>query len=233
MGRGWVNAVREAAGAKKGKLFTKIAKEIAVAVRLGGANAEANARLKSALRDAQKNSMPKDTIDRAIKRGSGPADGEQLEEVTYEAYGPHGVALIVEAFTDNRNRTVQDLRALLARNSGTLAEANAVAWMFERCGALTAKGPSSAFDAEELAIEAGASDLQDEGDQIWTFFAAPSDLEPVVQYFTDRHWEVLESGLVYRPKNRVSLSEEQEKDLAKLLEALQDNDDVKKIHASA
>jgi YebC/PmpR family DNA-binding regulatory protein len=233
VGRGWVNAVREAAGAKKGKLFTKLAKEITVAVRMGGANAEGNARLKSALKDAQKNSMPKDTVDRAIKRGTGPSDGAELEEIVYEGYGPHGVAVLVETLTDNRNRTVQDLRAVFVRNKGNLGESGSVAWMFNRVGAVTALRKEPNSDPESVAIEAGADDVEDAGSNHWTFYTSATDFGSVGHTIETMGFEVIESGVVYRPKTPVELSAEQEKDLGEFIEAIYDNDDVKKVHPSA
>jgi YebC/PmpR family DNA-binding regulatory protein len=231
MGRGWVNAVREASGAKKGRLFTKIAKEIAVAVKMGGGNPEGNPRLRSALRDAQKNSMPKDTVDRAIKRGLGSGDESALEEITYEGYGPHGVAVLVECLTDNRNRTVQDLRAAFVRGKGNMGESGSVAWMFDRVAHVLAKSPSASVDAEEAAINAGADEVVSAGEpQQWEFFAAPAALAEVENSLTQAKWEIIRGELSYKPKTPMELSPEQEKDLQHFLELVDDNDDVKRLH---
>lgn len=234
MGRGWVNAVREAAGAKKGKAFTKIAKEIAVAVKLGGTNPEGNARLRLALKDAQKNSMPKDTVERAIKRGSGATDDAALEEVTYEGYGPHGVAVLVEALTDNRNRTVQDLRAAFVRGKGNMGESGSVAWMFDRIASIVAKAPAAGADAEEAAINAGANEVEiwDEGQKLWHFIASPNDLAAVEKSLVDAGWEISKGEVSYKAKTPTTLSAEQEKDLQHFLELVEDSDDVKRTHLS-
>jgi len=232
MGRGWVNAVREAAGQKKGKVFTKIAKEISVAVKIGGANAEGNARLRSALKDAQKNSMPKDTIERAIKRGSGAGDEANFEEVVYEGYGPHGVAVIVEALTDNRNRTVQDLRAAFVCGGGNLGESGSVGWMFEKVGQVIGKAPKGVGDTTEVAIEVGADDVEDFENGEWSFYTQIPEIESVETALGARKWEIVKAEAMYKPKNRTELSSEQEKDLQEFLELVNDNDDVKRIHLS-
>lgn len=232
MGRGWVNAVREAAGQKKGKVFTKIAKEITVAVKIGGANPEGNARLRSALKDAQKNSMPKDTIERAIKRGSGAGDEANFEEVVYEGYGPHGVAVIVEALTDNRNRTVQDLRAAFVRGGGNLGESGSVGWMFEKVGQVIGKAPKGVGDTTEVAIEVGADDVEDFENGEWSFYTQIPEIENVETALSARKWEIVKAEAMYKPKNRTELSSEQEKDLQEFLELVNDNDDVKRIHLS-
>jgi YebC/PmpR family DNA-binding regulatory protein len=230
MGRGWVNAVREAAGAKKGKLFTKIAKEITVAVKMGGANAEGNPRLRAALKDAQKNSMPKDTIERAIKRGSGAGDEANFDEVLYEGYAPHGVAMLIEALTDNRNRTVQDLRSAFTRGGGNLGEAGSVQWMFERVGRIEARAPEAKADAEEAAIMSGANEVEELETQEWCFYTAPSDVEAVAKSLADMGWEVHKHELSYKPKTPAELNSEQEKDLQEFLVLIDDNEDVKRIH---
>jgi YebC/PmpR family DNA-binding regulatory protein len=161
MGRGWVHGIRVVEAAKKGKLFTKIAKEITVAVKIAGANPEGNPRLKIALQDARKSSMPKDTIERAIKRATGEGSEENFEEIVYEGYGPHGVAMLVETLTDNKNRTVQDLRAIFVRGKGNLGEQGSVAWMFDRMGSIIANQEPIKVDPVEAAIEAGANEVED------------------------------------------------------------------------
>ncbi len=232
MGRGWVNAVREAAGAKKGKLFTKLAKEIAVAVRIGGVNPDSNARLRTALKEAQKNSVPRDTVERAIKRGSGGGDEANLEEVTYEGYGPHGVAVLIDALTDNRNRTVQDLRAQFARGGGNFGEAGSVMWMFDRVGTVIAKPPKPDVDAEEAAINAGANEVEDFGEGEWCFYTGTSEVESVATELGKLGWHVDKHELSFKPKTPATLSPDQEEDLKKFLELVNDNDDVKKVHLS-
>lgn len=232
MGRGWVNAIRESQGQKKGKAFTKIAKEIAVAVKMAGANPDSNSRLRSALKDAQKNSMPKDTIDRAIKRGSGVGDEANYEEVIYEGYGPHGVAALVEALTDNRNRTVQDLRAAFLRGGGHLGESGSVGWMFDRVGQVLAKRPNESVDPTDVAIDVGADDVEDFENGEWSFYTQVNDIEPVEKALADKKWEIVKGEAIYKAKNATQLSAEQEKDLGKFLELVHDQDDVKRIHIS-
>ncbi|MEZ4815364.1 MAG: YebC/PmpR family DNA-binding transcriptional regulator [Bdellovibrionota bacterium] len=230
MGRGWVHGIREASASKKGKLFTKIAKEISVAVRTGGSkDPNANSRLRLALREAQKASMPKDTVDRAIKRGSGESAEGQLEEVLYEAYGANGVPVLVEALTDNRNRTVQDLRAIFVRGGGALGAEGSVAWNFDRVGAILAKD-SKGRDAEEAAINAGADNVEALEDGLFQFICALGDLETVQEALIKEGWEVSTSELIYKAKTPVTITPEQEVMLEKLNESLDDHDDVKRVH---
>ncbi len=231
MGRGWVHGVRVVAAAKKGKIFTKIAKEIAVAVKMGGASPDSNARLRSALRDGQKNSMPKDTVERAIKRGLGTSGEAQLEENIYEGYGPHGVAAIVETLSDNKNRTVQDLRSAFVRSGGSLGETNSVQWMFDRIGSVVAKIDKK-VDFEEAAIMAGANEVEGLDEDQFHFICNPSDVEAVVKSLGEQGWEILKSELAYKAKTPQDLNPDQEKDVQEFLENLNDNDDVKRVHLS-
>lgn len=229
MGRGWVNAIREAQGAKKGKVFTKLAKEISVAVKLGGDNPEANARLRAALKEAQKNSMPKDTIERAIKRGLGGGADADLEEINYEGYGPHGVAVIVEALTDNRNRTAQDVRAIFSRYGTNMGESGSVAWMFDRVSQILAKNKSD-VDAEEAAINAGANEVENAEDGRWIFFGSPSDHDAIQKELEKMGWDVLEASLAFKAKNPIALDEVKMNDVKLFLEKIEDHDDVKRVH---
>ncbi len=240
MGRGWVNAIRVASASKKGKAFTKIAKEIAVAVKLGGPSPESNARLRSALKDAQKNSMSKDTVERAIKRGQGGSDEAQLEEVVYEGYGPHGVAALVEVLTDNRNRAVSDLRNIFNKNGGTLGESGSVQWMFERV-AMVSTRVKAGVDAEEAAINAGANEVEKlqipneetgKDEEQCHFVGSPTELDVIQKSLAEQGWEVLKAELTYRPKTPATLDEAQEKELREFLEAVDDSDDVKRVHLS-
>ena len=230
MGRGWVHGVRLVEGAKKGKLFTKIAREIAVAVRSGGPLAENNPRLKLALVDARKNSMPKDTIERALKRGTGEDKEADLEEIIYEGYGAHGVAMIVETLTDNKKRTVQDLRAMFVRGNGNLGEQGSVAWMFDRVGSIIATKEGFSGDPEEVAIESGADDVEALEEGQLRFITSVDDLFGVVETLEKAQWNVLKSELSYKPKTPMELDEEQEKDLMELVNKLNDHDDVKTVH---
>ena len=233
MGRGWVNAVREASGAKKGKLFTKIAKEITVAVKMGNSdNPEYNPRLRSALRDAQKNSMPKDTVDRAIKRGIGGGDEANFDEMMYEGYGPNGVAVLIEALTDNRNRTVQDIRSIFTKHGGNLGETGSVRFMFDKVGYIQAKTKKPGIDAEEAAINAGANEVEDAGNGDWDFYTDPTEVETVSKALESAGWEVAKSEISFKPKTPTELNDEQQKEVQEFHEMLHDNDDVKNIYLS-
>lgn len=230
MGRGWVHGVRVASAAKKGKAFTKIAKEITVAVKLGGPDPDSNPRLRSALRDGQKNSMPRDTVERAIKRGTGATNEADLEEMTYEGYAPHGVAFLVECLTDNRNRTVQDLRAIVTRKGGNLGEPGSVQWMFDRLASIVGSHADATIDtAEEAAINAGANEVEDMGDGHWHFWANMTEMDAVVKSLQTQGWEVAKSELAYKPKTPMELGEAQEADVKVFLEAVDDHDDVKQV----
>ncbi len=230
MGRGWVHGIRVASAAKKGKVFTKIAKEITVSVKLGGGEPESNARLRTALRDAQKNSMPKDTVDRAIKRGLGTSDEAALEEITYEGYAPHGVAFLVECLTDNRNRSIQDLRAIVVRKGGNMGEPGSVHWMFDRLASIVATKEKATLDvAEEAAINAGANEVEDLGEGHWHFWADMTEMDTVSKSLVSQGWIVEKSELSFKPKNPMELSPEQEAEVQVFLEAVDDHDDVKRV----
>src|SRR2546428_5504318 len=168
-----------AADAKRGKLFTKFIKEITVAARSGGGDPDGNARLRKAVTDAKAGNMPNDTIERAIRRGTGEEEGVHYEEITYEGYGPRGVALLIQSVTDNRNRTVAEIRHIFSKNGGNLGESGSVGWMFEKKGYIvvdkTAKLEDELFD---LAIDSGAEDIRDDEDN-WEIITAPEDFDAV------------------------------------------------------
>src|SRR5919199_4891552 len=167
--------------AKRGKVFTKLIKEISVAARTGGGDPDSNARLRKAVSDAKGANMPNDTIDRAIRRGTGEEEGVSYEEITYEGYGPAGVAVMVEAMTDNRNRTVAEIRHTFAKNGGNLATSGAVNWMFEKKGYIVvAKSAKSEEELFEIVTDAGAEDLRDDEDN-FEIITAPSDFDAVLE----------------------------------------------------
>ncbi len=233
MGRGWINAIREVNAAKKGKIFTKLSREISVAVKIGGADPDANSRLRMALKDARTQSMPRDTIERAIKKGTGEGGDDNYEELTYEGYGPHGVALLVETLTDNKNRTVQDLRAMFVRGGGNLGESGSVLWMFDRIGSIIAKPEQENLDAEEAAIVAGADEVESLEDGQFQFICDPQEVDAVQSALgSGGGWQVLKYEISFRAKTPQDISEEQENDLRTLMDKLEDHDDVKKIHLS-
>jgi YebC/PmpR family DNA-binding regulatory protein len=218
--------------ARRGKLFTKLIKEITVAARLGGGDPEANPRLRKAIADAKAANMPNDTIERAIKRGTGEIEGASYEEVTYEGYGPGGVAVLIHAMTDNRNRTVAELRHLFSKNGGNLSEAGSVAWMFERKGYIvvdkTAMPEEKLF---ELAIEAGAEDLRDDEDS-FEIITDPESFEAVLAAIKKAGIEPQVAEISMVPQSYVKLEGQDARQMVKLMEALEDHDDVQKVYAN-
>lgn len=233
MGKGWKKAGKLEMAQKKGALFTKLVREITVAAKLGLPDPEANPRLKMAVNAALKVSCPKDTIERAIKKGAGQLDdGVQIEEVTYEGYAPHGVGVMVECQTDNRNRTVAEIRNIFKSNGGNMGETGAVAWMFDRVSMIQGK-KEQVGDLEEEAIEAGANEVEkEEEENLVSFYGAPEDLDAIRSVLTERGWEITAAELSYKPKDSPKLSEEQKVEVYDLLEALEENDDSHRIHAS-
>jgi YebC/PmpR family DNA-binding regulatory protein len=231
MGKSWKKAGKMDAAQKKGAVFTKLAREIAVAAKLGGGDPSANSRLKLAIDSAKEASCPKDTIERAIKKGTGQLDdGAQIEEITYEGYAPHGVGVIIECQTDNRTRTVSEIRNVFKTNGGNMGESGAVAWMFERVALIEAK-KAKVGDPEEDAIEAGANEVVKD-EESYSFYASPSDLDSVSKALQGRGWEIVKAELSYKCKEPTKITEEQKKEVYELLEALEDNDDSHRVHAS-
>ncbi|MBX3268464.1 MAG: YebC/PmpR family DNA-binding transcriptional regulator [Acidobacteria bacterium] len=219
--------------AKRGKIFTKIIKEITVAARTGGSgDIESNARLRKAVQDAKGQNMPNDTIDRAIKRGTGELEGVNYDEITYEGYGPNGVAVLIETMTDNRNRTVAEIRHLFSKNGGNLGEAGSVAWMFDKKGYIVVdKAAKSEEELFEIAIEAGADDMQDEGD-VFEIFTAPDAFDGVHEAIKAAGIEPQAAEVSMVPQNYIKLEGADAKQMMKLYDALDDNDDVQKVYAN-
>lgn len=218
--------------AKRGKLFTKFIKEITVAARTGGGDPEGNARLRKAILDAKGGNMPNDTIDRAIRRGTGEEDGVNYEEITYEGYGPGGVALLIESMTDNRNRTVAEIRHIFSKNGGNLAAAGAVNWMFEKKGYIAvARGSKSEDELFEIVTDAGAEDLRDD-EENFEIITAPSDFDAVLDAVKKAGIEpqVAEVENVAKEYKKVEGSDARQ--VLKLMEALEDHDDVQKVSAN-
>lgn len=217
--------------AKKGKEFTKAAKEIILAAKNGGDPAS-NARLRTAIAAAKVVNLPKDKIDAAIRKGTGEDAGGDLFEIAYEGYGPGGVAILVQVASDNKNRIVAEVRHILSRNGGAMGEAGSVAWMFDNKGMLT-------FDAEkyseeqimEIALEHGAEDVSAE-DGIIEVIVSPSDFEAVRQAFEDAGIECQTAELTMLPQNTVEVDAENGRKLLKLLDALEDNDDVQNVYSN-
>jgi YebC/PmpR family DNA-binding regulatory protein len=228
-----VKNIKGAIDAKKSKVFTKIAKEIMVAARLGGGNTDTNARLRLAVQSARDVSMPKDNIERAIKKGTGELAGDAIEEVTYEGYGPGGVAILVETTSDNKNRTVADLRNLFKSGGGNMGESGSVSWMFDRVGQLVFEPQKFSEDKiMEVALDAGAQDVTTQSDGTIEVVTATSDLYKVKDSFDKAQMLPATTGFAYIPKTSVPVDKEKATELLELLESLEDHDDVQKVHAN-
>ena len=221
-----------AADAKRGKLFAVLIRQIEVAARAGGGDPETNATLRTMIQKARDSSVPLDTIQRAIKRGTGEEEGVVYEQVTYEGYAPGGVAVIVQALTDNRNRTSAEIKNLFSRNGGSFAEPGAVSWQFERKGVVNV---DKAADEDELmlaAADAGADDVQDGGDA-WQVTTPPTDLHAVRTAIEGAGYKVTSADLTMIPTTLVELTEEsQAKTVLRLADALEDHDDVEAVYAN-
>jgi YebC/PmpR family DNA-binding regulatory protein len=217
--------------AKRGKLFTKAAKEIIIAAKSGGDPA-ANSRLRAAIAAAKTVNLPKDKIDAAIRKGCGQEAGGDILEITYEAYGPGGVAVVIEVATDNKNRTVADVRHILTKHGGALGESGCVGWMFERKGVITLDKAKYAEEAVmEAALEAGADDVQDE-DDTWALHTAMAYFHTVREALEGAGVEMLAAELSMIPTNTIAVDAETGRKLLKLMDALEENDDVQKVHAN-
>ena len=218
---------------KRGKLFTKLIKEITVAARMGGGDVNANPRLRSAVTTARENSMPNDNIDRAIKRGTGELEGVTYDEVQYEGYGPGGVAIMASAVTDNRNRTVAELRKVFEKCGGNMGAAGCVAWMFHKRGVLAVE--KSAADEErvmEVALDAGADDVSDV-DDVYEIVTAPDRFEAVKQALQAASIPTTTAEVSMVPENTVSVSGKDAEQVMRLLEELDDHDDVQSVASNA
>ena len=225
---------------KRGKAFTKLSKEILVAARAGGADPEANYRLKDAIARAKAESMPKDNIDRLLEKARGGGEGSEVEELTYEGYGPAGVAILVEAATDNRNRTASEMRLFFSKGGGALGESGSVAWQFERRGLISIpttaptgkKGAPEPIDEEALlmaALEAGALDMETQ-DDIFAIYTEPTDLHQVREGLAD--FIITSAGFTMLPKNTVTIGAEEAPAVLKLMGQLEDHDDVQNVYAN-
>jgi len=222
-----------AADAKRGKIFTKLIREITVAARAGGGDPDGNPRLRTAILAAKAENMPKDNIDRAIKKGTGDLEGASYEEAIYEGYGPGGVAIMLETLTDNRNRTVSDVRHAFTKNGGNLGETNCVAFMFDNKGVITlAKSGVDEDQLLEAALEAGAEDVNTEGDDFEVTCAA-EDFEAVRQALEQAGFEFLVAELSMIPQTTVQIKDEKEAArVLRLMESLEDLDDVQHVYAN-
>jgi YebC/PmpR family DNA-binding regulatory protein len=215
--------------AKRGKIFTRIIKELTVAARVGGGDPNMNPRLRTIIADAKAANMPADNIQRAIRRGTGEEPGVTYEEVTYEGYGPGGAAVIIEVLTDNRNRTVGELRHMLTKHGGNLGESNSVAWMFHKKGYIVIEKTKAQEDTlMDAVLEAGADDLRDDGDN-WEVLSAPNVFEAVREAVKKLGVEPASAEVAMLPQNYVKLEGKTAQQMVRLMEALDDHDDVQHV----
>jgi YebC/PmpR family DNA-binding regulatory protein len=223
---------KKATDAKRGQLFTKLARAIQVAAREGGGDPAGNAALALAVQKAKDARMPKDNIERAIAKGTGAgADAEAIESVVYEGYGPGGVAVLVEALTSNRNRTGAEVRHAFASSGGSLGEPGSVAWIFEKKGVMVVDGERYSEDELIPAIDAGAEDVGLDGD-VWEIVTEPGDLTAVRRALEDAGVEIDSAELVQRPTTRTPVEEDRVGTLMRLIDTLEENDDVQAVHAN-
>lgn len=223
---------KAAKDARRGKLFTKFIKEITVAARMGGGDAATNPRLRTAVQTARDNSMPNDNIERAIKKGTGELEGVSYEEVSYEGYGPGGAAFLVQAWTDNRNRTVSDIRRLFSRHGGSLGETGCVAWMFDSKGLIVVSRDAVEEEALlGLALEAGAEDVT-ESDDVFEVVTRPEDFAAVRESLENGKVPMLSAEVAMIPKNTTKLGEREAEQTLSLTEDLEDLDDVQSVAAN-
>jgi len=219
-----------AADAKRGKVFTRILKEMTVAARMGGGDPIGNPRLRAAIAEAKANNMPKDNIERAVKRGTGEIEGVTYEELTYEGYGPGGVALIVETMTDNTNRTTPEIRHIFEKNGGNLGTPGSVRFQFERKGYFAIEKSAVGEDKlMEVVLEAGADDLQTDDAEAYEVFTSPENFEQVRQALEKNDIATTEAKLGQMPQNYIKLDENKSKSMMRLLEMLDDHDDVQNV----
>jgi YebC/PmpR family DNA-binding regulatory protein len=223
---------KAATDAKRGALFTKLIREITMAAKLGGGDASGNPRLRLAIDTARSASMPKENIERAVKKGTGELEGVEYQEVTYEGYGPGGVALLIDAVTDNPTRTVAEVRAKMSRLGGNLGTPNSVAWMFEKKGQIYVDAAKIEEDAlMEAALDAGAEDVQRE-DERFLVSTTPTDFHTVQTALKAKGVAVAEAELAMVPKNTVQIAGKDAESLFKLIETIEDLDDVQKVWAN-
>ena len=221
-----------AADAKRGKIFTKVIKEITVAARIGGGDVDGNPRLRLAVQKAKEVNMPQENVTRAIKKGTGELEGVQYEEISYEGYGPGGVAIFMEVMTDNKNRTVGELRATLGKNGGNMGENGCVAWIFEQKGLITVQlSDNSEEELLELIIEAGGDDMQTVEDY-YEITSSVEYFEPVRKAIEEAGIKTQSSELTRIPQNTVKIEEKYCKSLLRLMDALEDHDDIQKVYSN-
>ena len=223
---------KAATDAKRGRIFTKVIREISIAAREGGADPDSNPRLRSAILSAKNENMPNDNIERAILRGTGQLEGEQYEEVNFEGYGPGGVGMIIQVVTANRNRVVSELRHLMSRHSGNLAENGAVGWMFSRKGQIVVPKEQASEDKMlSIVLDAGAEDLRDDG-STWEVLTPPEAFEPVRSALEKAEVKPESAEVAFVPQNYVKLTGSPAGQMIRLIEALEEHDDVQHVFAN-
>ena len=221
-----------AADAKRGKIFTRLIKELTIAARNGGGDVDMNPRLRTIVAEAKASNMPRENIERAIRRGTGEEPGVMYEEVTYEAYGPGGVAIMIDTLTDNKNRTVGEIRHLLAKHAGNLAAENSVAWMFSRKGQIVIeKGKVDEDNLLTVALDAGADDVNDD-ESGWEVVSSPEQFEAVRDAVKALGVEPASAAIAMVPQNYVKLVGKEAQQMLKLMEAIEDHDDVQHVWAN-
>ena len=218
--------------AKRGKIFTRIIREIIMAARLGGGDPDKNPRLRKAVAEAKANNMPSDNVKRAIQRGTGELPGATYEELMMEGYGPGGVAVLVELTTDNRNRTVSEIRHAFGKNGGNLGESGSVAWMFKKKGDIVvAKSSAKEDDLMNIVLEAGGDDLKDDGDN-WEIVTDPNAFEPVVEALKKANITPISAEVGMIPDNYIKLEGHQANTMIRLIDALEELDDVQHVYSN-
>ena len=218
--------------AQRGKIFTRIIKELTVAARMGGGDAESNSRLRTAVAAAKAANMPADNIDRAIKKGTGELPGVSYEEISYEGYGPAGVAIMIDVMTDNKNRTVAEIRHVMSRNGGNLGANGCVAWMFHKKGVIMVEGEDLNEDELlEIALEAGADDMKNE-DGVFEIITNPSTFEDVRSALEEKGIPMTSAALTMVPENTVKVEEKDAVKVLRLMDALENQDDVQNVYAN-
>jgi len=229
----WANIKHRkgAQDAKRGKIFTKLIKEITVAARIGGGDLETNPRLRLAIDKAKQANMPKDNIERGVKKGTGDLDGVTYEEGTFEGYGPGGVAVIVEFLTDNRTRTVADVRHAFSKYGGSLGVSGSVAFMFDRKGQIVFSDDNDFDTIFEVALEAGAEDVKEE-DGVIEVITDPADFEAVKNSLTEQNLDSQSAEITMIPQNMTPIEGKPAETLMKMIDVLEDNDDVQNVHAN-
>jgi YebC/PmpR family DNA-binding regulatory protein len=234
----WATIKRKkgATDAARGRLFTRLIKEISIAARDGGGNPDGNPRLRLAIQNAKASNMPADNIKRAIQKGTGELPGTAYEEVTYEGYGPGGVAILVEVVTDNSNRTVSELRHVFSRNHGNLSQTGSVGWMFHKKGTIVVlpaaqRTPVSEDDLLNIILEAGADDMQADEDSM-TITTTPGAFEAVKKALEDKGIHIESASIQMVPQNTVRVEGKEAEQLLKLMEALEEHDDVQNVYAN-